>query len=608
MAILVDKIRISGFRGIKNIEIDLPRITVLIGLNNAGKTSVVKALQLALGDYSRYLSDEDFYLDENDEPASEITVDFRIVPVNEDDIRVPLFEDEWIDFLGDKIQADNNENQLSVIRTVASPDSIKGGFSVLRYSLDEWPPFSEWLKIKVNPKKKIRTSLNSLPFFSIDAQRDLHSELKEKNSFVGKVLSNIKYNAEDKEALEGIISDLNDEALKKSEPLAKLKIHLEKLNQSFVNSGKAEITPFPKKIRDLSKQFTVHFGENDKNLFSMEYHGMGTRSWASLLTVKAFTELTSERFTSEEEAYYPIVAAEEPEAHLHPNAQRTLYKQLIESQGQVIITTHSPYIVALADQSELRLLTSNNHVIEVKQLSSDISNEDKRKLQREVIHSRGELLFSRAIVLSEGETEEQVLPMLFQKYFGEEPFSLGINFIGVGGSGAKYKPFLRLAKDFNIPVFIFSDGENNIVQKLKYAYEEFFGATDLNNCPNITILDGTNFEGYLLNNGFEKLIKDAISNTEGDKKIQTWISEKQGTPTKAIRKNVPNCVLCNQAILESPTRDYNVPDGEKKAILEILNSKKPTYAKAVAEELCKLTKEELPPKIIHFFEQIKAEI
>ncbi|MFU2508082.1 TOPRIM nucleotidyl transferase/hydrolase domain-containing protein [Pseudoalteromonas sp. ASV78] len=237
-----------------------------------------------------------------------------------------------------------------------------------------------------------------------------------------------------------------------------------------------------------------------------------------------------------------------------------------------------------------------------------ISAEDKRKLQREVIHSRGELLFSRAIVLSEGETEEQVLPMLFQKYFGEEPFSLGINFIGVGGSGAKYKPFLRLARDFNIPVFIFSDGEPNIVQKLKYAYEEFFGETDLHNSPNITILDGTNFEGYLLNNGFEKLIKDAISKTEGDEKIKTWISEKQGTPTRAVRKNVPNCVTCNQAILESPTRDYNTADGEKRAILEILSSKKPTYAKAVAEELCMLTIEDLPPKIIKIFEQIKTEI
>lgn len=608
MTILVDKIRISGFRGIRNIEIDLPRIAVLIGLNNAGKTSVVKAFQLALGDYSRYLSEEDFYLDENDKPFSEITVDIRIVPVNKGDERVPLFEEEWIDFLGDKVQADNNEKQFSVIRTVCSHDLIRGGFSVLRYSLDTWPPFTNWNKAKVNQKKKIRTNLQSLPYFSIDAQRDLHSELKEKNSFVGKILSNIKYNDEDKSALEGIISDLNNEALKKSQPLAKLKTHLEKLNQSFVNSGKAEITPFPKKIRDLSKQFTVHFGENDKNLFSMEYHGMGTRSWASLLTVKAFTELTSEKFAEEEEAYYPIVAAEEPEAHLHPNAQRTLYKQLVESQGQVIITTHSPYIVALADQSELRLLTSNDSDIEVRQLSNNISAEDKRKLQREVIHSRGELLFSRAIVLSEGETEEQVLPMLFQKYFGEEPFSLGINFIGVGGSGAKYKPFLRLARDFNIPVFIFSDGEPNIVQKLKYAYEEFFGETDLHNSPNITILDGTNFEGYLLNNGFEKLIKDAISKTEGDEKIQTWISEKQGTPTRAVRKNVPNCVTCNQAILESPTRDYNTADGEKRAILEILSSKKPTYAKAVAEELCMLKIEDLPPKIIKIFEQIKTEI
>lgn len=368
MTILVDKIRISGFRGIRNIEIDLPRIAVLIGLNNAGKTSVVKAFQLALGDYSRYLSEEDFYLDKNDKPFSEITVDIRIVPVNKGDERVPLFEEEWIDFLGDKVQADNNEKQFSVIRTVCSHDLIRGGFSVLRYSLDTWPPFTNWNNAKVNQKKKIRTNLQSLPYFSIDAQRDLHSELKEKNSFVGKILSNIKYNDEDKSALEEIISDLNNEALKKSQPLAKLKTHLEKLNQSFVNSGKAEITPFPKKIRDLSKQFTVHFGENDNNLFSMEYHGMGTRSWASLLTVKAFTELTSEKFAEEEEAYYPIVAAEEPEAHLHPNAQRTLYKQLVESQGQVIITTHSPYIVALADQSELRLLTSNDSDIEVRQL------------------------------------------------------------------------------------------------------------------------------------------------------------------------------------------------------------------------------------------------
>jgi len=61
MAIMVDKIRISGFRGIKSLEVNLSKMTVIFGSNNAGKTSVIKAIQLALGDYSRYLSEEDFF-------------------------------------------------------------------------------------------------------------------------------------------------------------------------------------------------------------------------------------------------------------------------------------------------------------------------------------------------------------------------------------------------------------------------------------------------------------------------------------------------------------------------------------------------------------------
>ncbi|MCV6037686.1 ATP-dependent endonuclease, partial [Escherichia coli] len=84
-------------------------------------------------------------------------------------------------------------------------------------------------------------------------------------------------------------------------------------------------------------------------------------------------------------------------------------------------------------------------------------------------------MFSKAIVLSEGETEEQALPELFEAYTGKHPFSLGINFVGVNGSGAKYRPFLILAKDFNIPVFIFSDGEEQTVKDLKKNYEKVFG-------------------------------------------------------------------------------------------------------------------------------------
>ena len=41
---LIDSIRVSGFRGLKNIEVLLPRVTVLVGPNKSGKTSLIKAL------------------------------------------------------------------------------------------------------------------------------------------------------------------------------------------------------------------------------------------------------------------------------------------------------------------------------------------------------------------------------------------------------------------------------------------------------------------------------------------------------------------------------------------------------------------------------------
>ncbi|MCD5425139.1 MAG: ATP-binding protein [Methanosarcinaceae archaeon] len=49
MSILIKTVRIKGFRGLENIEVDLEQVTVLIGMNNSGKTSFLKAIQIALG-------------------------------------------------------------------------------------------------------------------------------------------------------------------------------------------------------------------------------------------------------------------------------------------------------------------------------------------------------------------------------------------------------------------------------------------------------------------------------------------------------------------------------------------------------------------------------
>lgn len=604
MSILIDNIRINGFRGIMNIEIPLSRITVLIGTNNSGKTSVLKAMQLALGDYSHFLTEEDFHIGEDEKRIQEILVDVRIVPVNTVGTRIQQFSDNWAAEFGDKIKAEANGNQFVSIRTRAIPDLLKGDFGCKRFTLEKWPEFNVWMTEKVK-ESKLTARFDSLPVISIDAQRDIYQDLKEKSSFVGKVLSSIVYIKSDIDNLEGLIKDVNDKAVAKSNELQNLIAHLDKLNTSFNGSGCTEITPFPKKIRDLSKHFSIQFGENSGNSFSMEYHGMGTRSWASMLTVRAFTDLKRVKHAEDEKQYYPILTLEEPEAHLHPNAQKTIYSQLMEIKGQVIISTHSPYLAAMADQSELRYLQKESGCIKVQQLSLKQGTDDYRRLQREVIHSRGELLFSNALVLCEGETEEQALPILFKKYFELGSFELGVNFIGVGGSGKKFLPFLTFAHDFNIPVFIFSDGETKTISNLEKIYCEVFGQIDISCCHNITILNGTDFEGYLLEAGYQTEIEAAINEIDGSDHIDKWIQKKHGTSEGRVETDSPPCTTCNQHIFADVIRNYKATDGRKKAILDILNSNKTRYAPAIAKQLCELNLEKLPPKIIDLFIKIK---
>jgi len=75
MDIQVDTVRISGFRGLRNIEVLLPRVAVLLGTNNSGKTSIIKAVQLALGDYSRYVAEEDLHISQDGSRAEYILID-----------------------------------------------------------------------------------------------------------------------------------------------------------------------------------------------------------------------------------------------------------------------------------------------------------------------------------------------------------------------------------------------------------------------------------------------------------------------------------------------------------------------------------------------------
>ena len=239
---------------------------------------------------------------------------------------------------------------------------------------------------------------------------------------------------------------------------------------------------------------------------------MGTRSWAAMLTIKAFIDILTERHVAESEPLHPILAAEEPEAHLHPNAQKTLFRQLSDINGQMILSTHSPFLAAMADLYQIRSLVKSEAGVTAHQISHVMSNEDRKVIAREVLAKRGELLFAKCILLCEGITEEQILPAMFAIHLNASPWDLGVSCVSVGGKN--YGPYVRLASSFGIPACILSDNDGNtkteITAQIRRLTKEM-NITLGTNLYGITYLDnGNDFEAELIAHGLRNEVVDAL--------------------------------------------------------------------------------------------------
>lgn len=507
MGILLKQIRVHGFRGLDNIEIDFEPTTVLVGTNNAGKTTLLKALQLALSNSSQITDDDFFFSDAI--IRNKIIVDLLFISVDDNGIQLSEFEDLWFAvFTEHRISLDSVGNQILAFRTLIEENLIRKTFTKKQFVIDEWDDFLDgadeyWYQ--KNYENSLSFYFDEIPFFYLDANRDVLEDLKSKTSFLGKILSSINYAEGDKKVIEELIKDLNKETIGRSDVLTNLHKTLEELDTAMDNpNNTVDITPFTKKLRDLNKGIKIDYSQ-----FAMEYHGMGTRSWSSLLILKAFILQNMKLALKNQVGYYPIIAIEEPESHLHPNAQKKLYSQINNIVGQKIIATHSSYIAGSAKLKEIRSIckTLNNLSIG-KFIEADFTSEDIRKIHRQVINTRGELFFSKLVILSEGETEEQALPITIKRYFNKGTIELGVDFIGVNGSG-NYLPFIRFFEAFNIPYLIFSDNETEANETVTNQISKS-KANDMNKV--VFLNEGNDFEKELCTNGYIDEVKNAYYN------------------------------------------------------------------------------------------------
>ncbi len=507
--IRVDMVRIARFRSLQNIEVELGDISLLVGMNNTGKTSFLKALHLALGAERRTISPDDFFIDSEGNEAKDILIDIRIVPVDAKGMRTHTFAQNWIDNdLGGSnlIIAGSDDREFVAIRTRITLDVIKNDFVLDRRTLAEWPEFATWQE--ATTRARVPRFEQFVSYF-IDAQRDVIGDLRARSSYMGRLLSKIEIPEEAIIELEERLGQLNDDIVSRSEVLSHVREVLTGLNRTVPTFGEGvEISPVSKKMRDLVKGVGIQFADEGGSSFPLESHGMGTRSWASLLSFDAYISWTGKLAERENLPFHPVLFLEEPEAHLHPNAQRSVYGQLSQGRGQRIVSTHSPYVAGQANLTSLLHFSKINGATQIRKFPSEnLSPDEIRKIGREIMRSRGELLFASAVVLFEGETEEQALPMFARRHWGQHPFERGVSFVGVGGEG-NYLPFLRMFEAMGIPWFIFSDGEPNARNSVRSALE----AAGLESVPLsvVTLPNDKAIEGYLLAEGYQAELKQAV--------------------------------------------------------------------------------------------------
>lgn len=612
MPILLTNLRVSNFKSINNIDLQLNKNNILIGQNNSGKSNLLKAINIALGSV-REISQSDIFISAEERllNTKSAIIDILIRPIDISGEIEKVFSDFWTGvFTESWITTDETNGNFVGIRTIIQYDVRKDDYIIIKKPIQEWNNSIE--TAVAGSKKSFGSDMaDYLTAFYMDAQRDAVEDIKNKKSFLGKATAQGDLSNELITQIEGQLNHINSEIIQNIPALQQTNRRMSSIGRTMGSSNSVvEIEPLARKISDLHKGMDIVYRDGAAAKFSIAQHGMGTRSWISFLTLGAYVDWYNEKIKLDDEdaESYVMLTMEEPEAHLHPQAQRQLYSEISKFNGQKIISTHSPSIIAQADLGDIIYISKSQGMTKAKHFNIEQYNpEELKRIKREVINTRGELMFSNAVVLCEGITEEQALPIYFKEYFGLEPICCGVNIIGIGGQN--YKTFLNLIKDLEIPWFIFSDGEQDTKKTVKKAVDaETVEA--LSEMTNIIILDnGYDYEKYLISEGYMDTIISAINICEdNDAYFDNFLNSNNHTSAGRKPSSAPPCQTCGQQIYINTERDYDGDDGRKNAVYDCCTGKKAKakYATFVAETIIALedTNKRIPSKIKSLLKEI----
>jgi putative ATP-dependent endonuclease of the OLD family len=388
-------------------------LTLFIGENGTGKTSIIDAIRVILNEdeYGRIgIRSSDFHRPIN-KPAKEKGADSIEIKATFEELnpkeQVALLP--WLDAKDNKIaylniKIDNKEDPRGKFKRI-----IWGGESIS--SIFEWELISKIVCIYLPPLRDAENKLDALRGSRLsrlfrdekpkpgDPEHELVKEFKDFNERLSKNNSTIKNaNKDIKNKLkESLGQFLGQDALIQFSETSFERI-VEKLRLLFYPT--------------ISNKTPEYFREISEN-------SMGYNNILYLATVLAELERTKD-------SIHKIILIEEPEAHLHPQLQirllQYLYKQALESNIQIIVTSHSATIAASVKLDSINVLTLLEKRNPKSTLLKKCKIDDKQSkyfLERWLDITKSILFFAKGLIFVEGISEALVIKELSKKIVKE---------------------------------------------------------------------------------------------------------------------------------------------------------------------------------------------
>lgn len=519
----IEKIKIKNFRSIKEETLFFPEngLIALIGANNAGKSNFLRAIDFVLGDawlMEGKLEDYDFYCGDrnndisieiffNDEYIEKIVLS-KDIERGEYKLRYKAKNNDGLRWLSNEIKDRFPRTYLSAERTISRD------LSITKWSL----------------MGKVAKSFNK------SLSTDQKSKLKE---HFGKV----------KETFEGVDSFKNFE-----EDFEKF---FDEMQSDSPYKLKVNFKPFTpnnyfKTINILAKDVNL---ENDLDL---EELGDGAKNLVILALLRSYAK----NFRNAS----GILAVEEPEIYLHPQARRHLFqilKEISRSNIQVIYTTHDSSFLDFPEFESVRKVykvgAEGRQETKIKSLTSEeliefagktgvsvkLTKENIVEFYRSLSNFRlTEAFFSRLIILVEGQTEELTLP-IYLNGCGVDCDKLGISILSVEGK-SQIPKYWRLFYKFEIPMILIFDGDK---KKSNKTISECFDSNIDNMVSKIKTFDYKLFEKkevfkqdtIIFEKDFETSLEDdakkqGIKILDYEKQAKNFVVDSKGEPKQVLAR------------------------------------------------------------------------